>query len=208
MKFNDIRRKLYVTYYRHLEKFLEPLAQKGVTPNTVTIISLCISLFSAICYAFGYIFMGGLLLLLSGFTDTMDGTIARLTGQTTKFGALLDSSLDRFAEFFVFFGLIVYFHTIWMLFVVMGALMGSIMVSYVKARAESLGAVKVVGLMQRPERIVLLSAGSFLNAPIGQHLPECRDCTLIITLLLLALLTHVTVLHRLMVGKKDLTQPE
>jgi CDP-diacylglycerol--glycerol-3-phosphate 3-phosphatidyltransferase len=93
-----------------------------------------------------------------------------------------------------------------MLFVVMLALMGSIMVSYVKARAESLGQKEFRGLMQRPERIILLIAGTVLNAPINHYLlGGCQECTVKGTLVILAVLTNLTALQRLLASRKELT---
>ncbi len=208
MNFTEARSRLITKYYDLLQRCVRPLADKGVSPNTISIISLGLSFFSGCFYAFGLFFAGGIFLLLSGFTDTLDGAIARLTGQSTKFGALLDSTLDRYAEFFIYFGLMVYYHDRFIFYVVMLALMGSIMVSYVKARAESLGRTRVVGLMQRPERFFLLASGSLLNGPIGRYFPEYPECIFIGTLILLVFLTNITVLHRLLAGKKDLVHPE
>lgn len=208
MNLSEIRKRLIAHYYNILEKCVKPLAQRKVSPNVISSISLCLSFISGLFYAFGMIFMGGMTLLLSGFTDTLDGSIARVTGQSTKYGALLDSTLDRYAEFFIFFGLIFYFRNGWIVAVILLALMGSIMVSYIKARAESLGQTRNVGIMQRPERLVLLSFGSILNTPVGRYNPECHDCTLVGTLVLLAVLTNITALQRLVAGKKDLKQFE
>ncbi len=202
------RERFIKGYYTVIEKCLRPLAGKGVTPNFVSMFSLGLSLISAIFYATGCFFTGGLALLLSGFTDTIDGSIARITGRSNKFGALLDSTLDRYAEFFVFFGLLIHFRAGWPLYIVIIALMGSIMVSYVKARAESLGSRRVIGLMQRPERLIMLALGSILNAPLGRYFPECPDCIIIITLILLAILTNITAIHRLLAEKKDLSRME
>jgi phosphatidylglycerophosphate synthase len=204
MNISEIRNRLIAQYYTILEKCVKPLTQRGVSPNVISIASLGLAFIAAVFYTSGMIFMGGVTLLLSGFTDTLDGSIARITGQTTKYGALLDSTLDRYAEFFIFFGLIIYFHNGWMVAVVLLALMGSIMVSYIKARAESLGQTKNVGIMQRPERLVLLSFGSLLNTPAGRYYPECPDCVLIVTLVFLAVLTNITALQRLFAGKKYL----
>jgi CDP-diacylglycerol--glycerol-3-phosphate 3-phosphatidyltransferase len=137
--------------------------------------------------------------------DPIDGTVARLSGKVTRFGALFDSTLDRYSEFFIFFGLMFYFKSGRMLIVVMLALMGSIMVSYIKARAESLGQKEFRGLMQRPERIILLIAGTVLNAPINQYLlGGCQDCTLKATIVILAVLTNLTALQRLLSSRKEL----
>jgi phosphatidylglycerophosphate synthase len=205
MNLSVIRNRLITEYYNVLEKCIKPLAQRGISPNIISSISLCLSFISALFYAFGMIFMGGITLLLSGFTDTVDGSVARMTGQSTKYGALLDSTFDRYAEFFIFFGLIIYFRNGWIVAFVLLALMGSIMVSYIKARAESLGQTRRVGMMQRPERLALLSLGSLLNTPIGKYYPECPDCILAGTLIILAVLSNITALQRLIAGKKDLT---
>ena len=84
------------------------------------------------------------------------------------------------------------------------ALIGSITTSYVKARAESLGQTRTAGLVQRPERFILLAAGSLLNAPAVRQFPECEDCIFTGTIIVLALLTNITALQRLAAGKKDL----
>ena len=203
----ELRKRFIRNYYIIIEKCLRPLAKKNIAPNFVSLLSLFLSLISAVFYATGTFFMGGLTLLLSGFADTLDGSIARITGRANRFGALLDSTLDRYAEFFIFFGLVIHFMEDWVLYVVIVSLMGSIMVSYVKARAEALGSTRIIGLMQRPERLIVLALGSMLNAPLGKYFPECRDdCTIITTLILLAILTNVTAIHRLMAEKKDLSQ--
>jgi len=201
------RRERFIRgYYGIVENMIRPLAIRGVTPNNVSLLSLALSFIAALLYGTGYFFTGGLLLLLSGFTDTLDGTIARITGLSSRFGALLDSTLDRYAEFLVFAGLLIHFRDDWTCYAVIAALMGSIMVSYVKARAESLGSTKVIGLMQRPERLVLLALGSLLNTPLGTYFPEHPACIMKATLVILALLSNITAIHRLMAEKRDLSR--
>jgi CDP-diacylglycerol--glycerol-3-phosphate 3-phosphatidyltransferase len=202
-----MREQLIKRYYTLLEKSLRPLLKSGVSPNAISLLSLLASLSAGICYGYGRIFSGGLLLLLAGFLDTVDGSVARLTGRSDRFGALLDSTLDRYAEFFVFFGFLYHFRNRWMFAVVLLALMGSVMVSYVKARAQSLGTVRTVGLMQRPERFALLIAGSIFNGPSAILFPRCPDAALSGSLILLALLSNGTALHRLLAGRKDLAPP-
>lgn len=194
------RHTLVAAYYSRLARVLQAAPIDAISPNTITVISTGIACAAAVCYAIGHITGGGLLLLLSGFADTLDGTVARLTHKTSRFGALLDSSLDRVAEFFIFFGLLIYFRHQWVIYAVMLALMGSIMVSYVKARAESLGAVRTAGLMQRPERIIVLSAGSLLNTPIGKYIPKYPDGVLVATIVIIAVLSTVTIIQRLRAG--------
>jgi len=201
--FHETRGRLIAVYYTFIEGTVDRMVARGFTPNAITLASLGVSILSALCYAFGLIFPGGLLLLFSGTLDTMDGAVARRSGQSSRFGALLDSTLDRVAEFFVFFGLLVYYLGTWIFFAALLAMMGSIMVSYVKARGESLGSIRIVGLMQRPERLLVLAAGSLLNTPLKIVCSGSPDCILSASIVLLALLTNVTVIHRLMACKKD-----
>jgi len=199
-----MREQLIKHYYALLEKSLRPFLKSGLSPNAISFLALAFSCFAGICYGYGKIFSGGLLLLLAGFMDTVDGSVARLTGRSDRSGALLDSTLDRYAEFFVFFGFLFHFRHGWMFVIVLLALMGSVLVSYIKARAQSLGTVRTVGLMQRPERFALLIAGSILNGPSEVLFPRWPDAALSISLLLLALLSNGTALHRLLAGRKDL----
>jgi CDP-diacylglycerol--glycerol-3-phosphate 3-phosphatidyltransferase len=199
------REKAQKRYYRVMEKVAYPLVSAGISPNHITVAGMLLSLAAGVLFATGAIFWGGMLLWASALMDPIDGTVARLSGKVSRFGALLDSTLDRYSEFFVFFGLMFYFRGGRMLFVVMLALMGSIMVSYVKARAESLGQKEFRGLMQRPERIILLIAGTVLNTPINHYLlGDCQDCTVKGTLVILAVLTNLTAIQRLLSSRKEL----
>ena len=199
------REKAQKRYYRVMEKVAHPLVSAGISPNHITVAGMLLSLAAGVLFAAGAIFWGGMLLWASALMDPIDGTVARLSGKVSRFGALLDSTLDRYSELFVFFGLMVYFKNGRMLIVVMLALMGSIMVSYVKARAESLGQKEFRGLMQRPERIILLIAGTVLNAPINHYLlGDCQDCTVKGTLVILAVLTNITALQRLLASRNEL----
>ena len=199
------RQKAQKSYYAVMEKVARPFVAAGVSPNLVTLMGLGFSLVAGILFAMGLIFLGGMFLWFSALMDPIDGTVARLSGRVTRFGALFDSTLDRYSEFFIFFGFLVYFRGGWMFIAVMLALMGSIMVSYVKARAEGLGQKEFRGLMQRPERIILLIAGTVLNAPINHaFFGGCQDCTLKAVIVILAVLTNITALQRLLASRKEL----
>lgn len=200
-----MREKLLKAYYGLIGRLLRPLVRSSISPNVVSLVSLAVSLAAGIMYAFGLFFAGGITLLLSGFLDTLDGTIARLTGKSTRFGALLDSTFDRYADFIVFTGLLIYYRDHWMWFTTIFAILGSFMVSYIKARAEALGTIRVVGFMQRPERVILLVAGSILTVwcPVGHS-----EVPLIAAVCLLAVLTNMTALHRLLAAKKDLSEED
>jgi CDP-diacylglycerol--glycerol-3-phosphate 3-phosphatidyltransferase len=149
-----------------LDPFIDIIVRFHVHPNHFTILGLFISIIGAIFYAKHDIRMGGLFILLGGMADVIDGKVARKTGLSSNFGALLDSSLDRYSEVFMFLGTAIYFvqkdHPITsiMVFLAMG---GSTMVSYVRARAESLGYECKVGIMQRPERVVYVGFSSLIH---------------------------------------------
>jgi CDP-diacylglycerol--glycerol-3-phosphate 3-phosphatidyltransferase len=150
-----------------LDPFIDLIVRFHVHPNHFTILGLIISFIGAIFYAKHDIRLGGFFILLGGLCDIIDGKIARKTGLSSKFGALFDSSLDRYAEVFMFLGTAIYFvqidHPITSIMVVL-ALGGSTMVSYVRARAEGLGFDCRVGVMQRPERIVYVGFSSLIHS--------------------------------------------
>jgi CDP-diacylglycerol--glycerol-3-phosphate 3-phosphatidyltransferase len=136
-----------------------------LTPNIVTVLGLVPALLGGVAFARGQVRLGGVFLLVSGIMDMLDGAVARVAGGESKFGALLDSTIDRYAEIAVYLGLaVLYRDSVWPLTGVILALCGSLMVSYVKARAEGLGLTCDVGMLQRPERLVILMVGAFLGA--------------------------------------------
>jgi CDP-diacylglycerol--glycerol-3-phosphate 3-phosphatidyltransferase len=141
----------------------------GFSPNTVTLLGLAGSTAGAVLLAFGLIPLGGLVILLSGATDAIDGTMARLQGKVTRFGAFLDSTCDRYAELFLFGALGLHFAAdgnplgVGLAF---AAAIGSVMVSYTKARAEALGFECKVGLLTRVERYLVICPLLILNLPL------------------------------------------
>ena len=142
------------------------LVKLGFSPNGLTIIGVLIAAIAAALIAGGMLAIGGVVLLLSGVFDTFDGAIARLTDRVTKFGALFDSVMDRFSEAVVLLGLLAFYLDIGSTlgpFLVYMSIVGSIMVSYVRARAEGLGIECKGGLMQRPERVVSLGIGIIIG---------------------------------------------
>lgn len=188
-------------YYGLVESLIKPQVAAFISPNIISILALILSFVASVLYGFGFFFMGGIFLLLSGFLDTVDGTVARLNKVTTQFGALLDSVLDRYADFFILSGLLIYYRQEWVFFIILFGILGSFMVSYVKARAESLGKIKIVGLMQRPERVLLVACGTLLTLPVSYYYPNYYDAPVVIALCLLAILTNVTSIHRLFSAK-------
>ncbi len=163
------------------------LNKLGITPNTMTLLGLAGHLGAAVLLAFGEIQWGGLVLLLMAPIDAVDGTMARLRGKTSRFGGFLDSVVDRYAELILLGGLLVFYiqQANWLAIVLAYvAAAGSIMVSYTKARGESLGFKVNVGLLTRVERYLVIIPCLLFNIPL-------------VLLWALALLTNFTALQRI-----------
>lgn len=142
------------------------LARTGITPNQLTVLGLLLTIGVAWILSRGDFLLGGFLVLLSGAFDLLDGELARATGRTTRFGALLDSTFDRFSEAALFLGLMSYYAnqgSYQEIMLIGAAMAGSMTTSYVKARAEGLGLTCEVGLFTRPERVIVLAIGLIFN---------------------------------------------
>lgn len=174
MKYRDYLQKLIYTL---INPIIKGMIKMGITPNMVTTIGFVGNVIAAFLFihasqltpismGFSWIGWGGAILLFSGLFDMMDGRLARLGNMSTTFGAFWDSTLDRYSELFSLFGITLYLMTasgIWAGVITFLALVGSIMVSYVRARAEGLGIECKVGLMQRPERVVVTALASIIT---------------------------------------------
>lgn len=174
MNYRDYLQKLIYTL---INPIIKGMIKMGITPNMVTTIGFVgnvvaaflfihASQFTPISMGFSWIGWGGAILLFSGLFDMMDGRLARLGNMSTTFGAFWDSTLDRYSELFSLFGITLYLMTasgIWAGVITFLALVGSIMVSYVRARAEGLGIECKVGLMQRPERVVVTALAAIIT---------------------------------------------
>lgn len=191
-------------------------ARTGIHPNTVTIIGLILSAAAGFIYSSGAFFWGAWVVVAAGICDTLDGLIARQAKKASIFGAFFDSNLDRYSDMFLFLGLAYYFSgganplmdhnpqghgethplTVLILFLAMS---GSFMVSYARARAEGLGMECRGGMMQRPERMVLLIIGSLLGA-----IPGIGEILLKGTLLILAISTHLTAIYRIIAVRNQI----
>jgi CDP-diacylglycerol---glycerol-3-phosphate 3-phosphatidyltransferase len=149
---------------RVLEPAISLLARRKVKPNTLTTVGTLLTVAAGVVYAAGHIMTAGWIMAVTAFFDVVDGEVARRTGRCTVFGAFYDSTLDRVADGALMAGLTVFYatsplhHNIYMVVVCLCGIIGTFLVSYTRARAESLGIDAKVGVMQRPERIVLLSA--------------------------------------------------
>jgi len=171
---------------------LDPIAgflnRTGLTPNAITLLGLGGTSLGAFCLASGQMTLGGIVLLMTVPIDALDGTMARLRGEPSDFGAFVDSVSDRYSELITFGGLLYYFlsqdhHLGAML--TFAAAAGSVLVSYVKARAEGLNFSAKVGLLTRVERYIVLIPALVFHQPL-------------VGVGLIALLGNITALHRIL----------
>ncbi len=177
-----------------LDKPLTPLAKAlPVNPNIITFVGMIITSSSGFIIPSNLV-IGGILILLGGVFDLLDGIIARVNGRATKFGALFDSTLDRIADGFIFLGIIWYFEKIndeyGLIFSITG-MIASFLISYIRARAESLGVSCNIGLIERPERLILLGIG-------------CLTSFIFTAIAVLTILSWITVIQRIMHAKNSL----
>ena len=160
-----IRRLVYPKVEPLLNRSARFCAERNWTPNGLTLAGLALNLLAGWAYSAGLLILGGILVLIAALGDLLDGPLARLTGKAGPFGAFLDSTVDRYSDFFLFGGIAFYFaygeSWVWCL-VALGIILGSFVTSYTKARAESLIPSCAVGFLERAERIILLALGSLI----------------------------------------------
>lgn len=184
--------------YRIIDPVTRALVRWGVHPNALTTAGFAVTVFAGFLYHMDHVRFAGLCVLLGGLVDIFDGRVARESGLASKFGSFYDSTLDRMSEIVVFIGLISLYNQyardvsdIWMIYVIALAMGGSLMVSYTRARAESLDLDCSVGFMQRAERVVLLGAGSLFFGLMWDGL------VLQVILVILAVTTVLTAIQRI-----------
>lgn len=160
---------------RIISAMVRGLVRFSVNPNVLTVIGVCINVLCGLMFGYGHFFGGGVILIVANVFDMLDGQVARRSGRVTRFGGFLDSSLDRLSDMVVFIGLMIFyardteFHSTLNVFLAGVALMGSVMVSYSSARAESLIPKCDVGFLRRPERVVLLIIGALSTHPTSTN---------------------------------------
>jgi len=151
-------------YLRVIDPVANWLVRRGVHPNTITAIGTACTVIGGIIYGTGHIRTGGFFLSITALFDVLDGTVARRSNKSSTFGAFLDSTLDRVADGALLGGLAFFYalnpthRSVPVMVVCLAGLIGSFLTSYIRARAEALGLDAKVGMVQRPERFVLLSA--------------------------------------------------
>jgi len=196
-----------------LNPFISVSSRLKINPNTYTVLGLLFNIAAATVLILDHSKMqlAGLLILLGGVCDILDGKLARSSGRETRFGALFDSSIDRYSEVIMFFGIAAFYvgnKNFLLSVATFAALGGSTMVSYVRARAESLGFEAKVGFMQRPERVVAIGFGALLYYPLF-HLTLFHVISFPVTLLDVAIwgvaiFANITAIQRMVfVYKQD-----
>jgi CDP-diacylglycerol--glycerol-3-phosphate 3-phosphatidyltransferase len=190
MNLPDIRRNLA---YRITSPLVRILSKSGIAPNTLTLTNLALNIVAAYVIATGHFLLGGVLVLVSGLFDLLDGALARFTKQTTKFGAVLDSTVDRISEAATLCGLLIWYvpqeGTTLEIVLVLVVLIGSFLVSYIRARAEGVGWQCQVGLFTRAERVIVLAVGLLVNRILVHGV--------FVALCVLAVFVFITVVQRL-----------
>ncbi len=183
-----------------LNSLLQPLvlylSKKEVHPNILTITGLFLNGIAAFLFYKGFFKSAGFLTLFAGIFDMLDGKVARTLNKKSVFGALLDSTIDRYSELITYTALVLYYKSNSVfIFTVMLSAIGSTMVSYIRARAEALNIECKVGIMQRPERVFVLGVGALLCGSSKAFL---------IPLLIIGLYSNITAIQRLLYAKKQI----
>jgi len=176
-----------------LDGIVHAFAATSINPNFLTFIGFVINCLAAYLFAYGYFRWAGATIFLAGIFDMTDGRVARLANRVTPFGGFYDSVMDRYSDLCLLIGLLIYYGRInryQYVTLVAVAMIGSVMVSYTRARAENLIAKCKVGFLERPERVVLIIIGALFDrmAPV---------------LWLIAVLSNVTVIHRILFTREE-----
>lgn len=168
-----------------------------IGPNALSFMALISGIGAGVLFFLKHPFWAGIAIVICGLFDILDGKVAVSTNKKSLFGAMFDSALDRYSEFFIYLGLAAYFRNHWALWLTFWTILGSSMVSYTRARAEGLGIECKIGIMQRAERMLLL----FLGAMIGS-LFNIFDPAMITVLAIIAVFSNITAIQRTFYVKK------
>ena len=196
---------------RIIDAIVRWLAIGHINPNILTVIGVSLNVGCGLLFGLGWFFAAGVALIVANLFDMLDGQVARLSGRVTRFGGFLDSSLDRLSDMVVFVGLMVYYardtpaHSTLNVFLAGAGLMGSVMVSYASARAESLIPKCDVGFLRRPERVVLFIIGALSTYPGSTNYFANRMPAV---LWVLAVGSYWTFAHRMYHTWRELTKVE
>ena len=180
-----------------LDGLADVLVRCGIGPNLITLFALLAGLAAGMLYAFNSPAWAAVLIFVCGALDVIDGKVAVKAGKKSLYGAIFDSTLDRYSEFFIYFGLAYYFRGRWAMWIPFFTFLGSTMVSYTRARAEGLGIECRVGFMQRAERMILLVSGTIIGMIF-----EVFDPAMIVVLTVIAVVSNVTAIDRTLLVKR------
>ena len=206
--------------YKIINPVVHGMIKVGITPNFITTTGLVMNIVAACVFVYAgvykpgelaYVGWGGGIVLFAGLFDMMDGRVARLGNMSSKFGALYDSVLDRYSELMTFFGICYYLSVKdYFIYAIIAfvALIGSLMVSYVRARAEGLGIECKVGFMQRPERVVLTSLGALFCGVFKDITAFDPMLILMVPLTIVAVFANITAFARVRHCYKVMTANE
>jgi len=195
----------WISVISPLENFF---VRKRLNPNYITALSFGFNAAGCVLFCVGWVFMAGWVILFAGTLDILDGRIARKIGKASKRGAFFDSMLDRYGEILIFLGLAAHLRGSILFPVILLALAGSLMVSYARARAEGLGVICRVGMMQRPERILLLGLGAIFSSVLymlrGTLGVDAGPYLMGFVLILIAILANYTAFSRMIHVMREL----
>lgn len=212
----DYRTFLQKQIYRIINPFINGLIRLQITPNVITFVGLQFNILAAGLFVWAainepqnlcLIGWGGFVILFAGLFDMIDGRLARLGNMSSAFGALWDSTLDRYSEMFTLSGIAIYLllndYAISGV-VTLAAIVGSVMVSYVRSRAEGLGIECKVGFMQRPERVVVTGLGALLCGVCGTQVSFDPMLFVIVPMWFIAVMSNLTAFWRIAHCYKEL----
>lgn len=206
MNYRDFLQKVI---YHVINPLISALIKLHITPNIITFVGLLLNLLATALFIYAAVYApqqlnligwGGAVILFAGLFDMIDGRLARVGGMQSTFGALWDSTLDRYSELFTLFGIAIYLllnDYVWSGVITFAAMVGSVMVSYVRARAEGLAIECKVGFMQRPERVVVTSVGALLCGCCADGVSFDPLWLLIVPMYLIAILANITAFWRI-----------
>ena len=193
MLINKKLRQYYISALGPVEAFC---VRNNIHPNQLTFLSFIFSFLAMMAFIYGWIAGAGWLIILGGTADILDGHVARASGRQSRSGAYFDSVMDRYAECAVYCGAAYFFRESPVLYIVLMALIGSLLVSYTRARAEGLGEECSLGIMQRPERTVILGFGAIFHSTFMMLSPALlsysKPYILVASLAIIAVLSHYT----------------
>ena len=195
--FRILPEKLESSVIEYSKKVAVLFIKLKISPNKLTVTAFLAGLAAGVLFFFEKPLLAGITILISGAFDMLDGKVAVKSNRESLFGAIFDSTLDRYSEFFIYLGLAAHFRNHWALWVIFFTLLGSTMASYTRARAEGLGIECKIGIMQRAERMVLLFSGAIAGSILKIFNP-----VMIAVLAIIAFFSNITAFQRLFYVKK------